>query len=185
MQKEEDERRERDRQRVAAFLVLADDLPGKFLNLELAGMEATIRGEQPSERDGWLRDLRGARDEAKALKADIPGPVLAAHERAAGASPGAVDRSAEDIAKRIAEELERQKQARIAEQERARAAEERERREQEQARIAAENARDAELARDAQNEADERREREAATPAGTLPSSTSAHRHAGSPHLPQ
>ena len=97
------------------------------------------------------------------LKANIPGPELAAHERAAGASPGAVDRSAEDIAKRIAEELERQEQARIAEQERARAAEERERREQEQARIAAENARAAELARDAQNEEDERREREAAT----------------------
>ena len=136
-QKEADERRERDRQRVAAFLVRADELPGKFLNLELAGMEATIRGEQPSERDGWLRDLRGARDEAKALKADIPGPELAAHERAAGASPGAVDRSTEDIAKRIAEELERQERARIreriAEQERARAAAERERREQEQA----------------------------------------------------
>ena len=131
-QKEADERRERDRQRVAAFLVRADELPRKFPDLELAGLEATVRGEQPSGRDGWLGDLRGARDEAKALKADIPGPELAAHERAAGASPGAVDRSAEDFAKRIAEELERQEQARIAEQERARAAEERERREQEQ-----------------------------------------------------
>ena len=166
-QKEADERRERDRQRdrqrVAAFLVRADELPGKFPDLELAGMEATVRGEQPSGRDGWLGDLRGARDEAKALKANIPGPELAAHERAAGASPGAVDRSAEDIAKRIAEELERQEQARIAEQERARAAAEAERQAREQARIAAENARAAELARDAQNEEDERRKREAAT----------------------
>ena len=159
----EDERRERDRQRVAAFLVRADELPGKWLNLELAGLEAMARGEQPPGGDGWLGDLRGARDEAKALKANIPGPELAAHERAAGASPGAVDRSAEDIAKRIAEELERREQARIAEQERARAAAERERQAREQARIAAENARAAELARDAQNEEDERREREAAT----------------------
>ena len=186
-QKAEDERRERDRQRVAGFLVRADELPRKWLNLELAGLDAMARGEQPSGRDGRLRDLREAEDEAKALKADIPGPELAAHERVAGASPGAVDRSAEDFAKRIAEELERQareqarvaeqervraaaeaerqeqEQARIAEQERARAAEERERQEQEQARIAAENARAAELARDAQNEEDERREREAGT----------------------
>ena len=154
-------------------------LPG---NLQISGWRNCrrwSRGEQQSGRDGWLRDLRGARDEAKALKADIPGPELAAHERAAGASPGAVDRSAEDIAKRIAEELERrelariaeqawaraaeeqerreQERARIAEQERARAAEERERQAREQARIAAENA------RAAQNEEDERREREAAT----------------------
>ena len=156
-QRAEDERRERDRQRVAAFLVRADELPGKWLNLELAGLEAMARGEQPPGGNGWLRDLRGARDEAKALKADIPGPELAAHERAAGASPGAVDRSAEDIAKRIAEELERREQARIAEQERVRAAAERERREQEQARIAAE------LARAARKAEDERREREAAT----------------------
>ena len=162
-QRAEDERRERDRQRVAAFLVRADELPGKWLNLELAELQTTVRGEQPSGRDGWLRDLRGARDEAKALKADIPGPELAAHERAAGASPGPVDHSAEDIAKRIAEELERRELARIAEQERARAAAERERREQEQARIAAENARAAELARDARKAEDERREREAAT----------------------
>ena len=162
-QKEADERRERDRQRVAAFLVLADELSRKFPDLELAELQAMARGEQQSGRDGWLRDLRGARDEAKALKADIPEPELAAHERAAGASPGAVDRSAEDIAKRIAEELERRELARIAEQAWARAAAERERREREQARIAAENARAAELARDAQNEADERREREAAT----------------------
>ena len=152
-QKAEDERRER----VAAFLVRADELPGKFADLGLAELQTTVRGEQPSGRDGWLRDLRGARDEAKALKADIPGPELAAHERAAGAAPGAVDRSAEDIAKRIAEELERRELARIAEQERARAAAEQERREQEQARIAAEYARAARKAED------ERREREAAT----------------------
>ena len=174
-QKAEDERRER----VAAFLVRADEFPGKWLNLELAELQTTVRGEQPSGRDGWLRDLRGARDEAKALKADIPGPELAAHERAAGASPGAVDRSAEDIAKRIAEELERRELARIAEQERARAAEERERREQEQARIAEQEraraaeererqAREqariaAELARAARKAEDERREREAVT----------------------
>ena len=136
VQKEADERRERDRQRVGAFLDRADELPGKFPDLGLAELQTTVRGEQPSGRDGWLRDLRGARDEAKALKADIPGPELAAHERAAGASPGAVDRSAEDIAKRIAEELERRELARIAEQAWARAAAERERREQEQARIA-------------------------------------------------
>ena len=171
VQKEADERRERDRQRVGAFLDRADELPGKFPDLELAELEAMARGEHPSGRDGWLRDLRGARDEAKALKADIPGPELAAHERAAGAAPGAVDRSAEDIAKRIAEELERRELARIAEQAWARAAAERERREQEQARIAEERERQAreqariaaENARDAQNEEDERREREAAT----------------------
>ena len=105
--KVEDERQKRDRLRVAEFLARAGDLPWKFLNLNMAKLQAMARGKQPSGGDGWLRDLREARDKAKALKADIPGPELAVHERAAGASPGAVDRRAEDIAKRIAEEVER------------------------------------------------------------------------------
>ena len=92
---------------VAEFLAWAGKVPWKFFNLNMAILQATARREQPSGGDGWLRDLREARDEAKALKADIPGPELAAHERAAGASPGAVDRRAEDIAKKIAEEVER------------------------------------------------------------------------------
>ena len=50
VQKEADERRERDRQRVGAFLDRADELPGKFPDLELAELEATVRGN--SRRDG-------------------------------------------------------------------------------------------------------------------------------------
>ena len=120
---------------------------------------ASRQADRSPAWDGGRQDAQQVLDEAKALRDDIPQRELAAHLGAAGAGPDEI------------EETEREIRERIAEQERARAAAERERQEQERARIAAESARAAELARDAQNEEDERRERAARTrqERGTLP----------------
>ena len=146
-----DERWTRERERVGALLERAAQIGNAPSVLAETAAMASRQADRSPAWDGGREDAQQVLDEAKALRDDIPQRELAAHLGAAGAGPDEI------------EETEREIRERIAEQERARAAAERERQEQERARIAAESARAAELARDAQNEEDERRELEAGT----------------------
>ena len=86
---EEDRRRMRNRNRVAAFLERVEAAENEWLRVEF-GTIASPEAERAEARRRWLEDARELQSEAEAIERDIPREELGDHLDALGETRGAI-----------------------------------------------------------------------------------------------